>query len=139
MRDEGIGLHIAYELEKLILPEGIKVLDAGTRGLGLIDLMREAPKVIFIDAAEMGKTPGTVMRVTADELKMVPGKVDFSLHEVKLPQVLHLASLLEISPEVVIFGIQPKDLGWGMELSPPLKRVVPSIVKSVLKEVDNVS
>ena len=139
MRDEGIGLHIAYELEKSILPEGIKVLDAGTRGLGLIDLMREAPKVIFIDAAEMGKTPGTMMRVAADELKMVAGKVDFSLHEVKLPQVLHLASLLGISPEVVIFGIQPEDLGWGMELSPPLKRVVPSIVESVLKEVDNVS
>jgi hydrogenase maturation protease len=121
------------------LPEGIKVLDAGTRGLGLIDMMREAPKVIFIDAAEMGKTPGTMMRVTTDELKMVSGNVNFSLHEVKLPQVLHLASLLGICPEVVIFGIQPKDLGWGMELSPPLKRVVPSIVKSVLKEVDNVS
>ena len=137
MKDDGIGAHIVNELEKLRLPEGVKVLDAGTKGLGLVDLMRQAPKVIFVDAVDIGKEPGTVKRYTPQEIKEVNVKVKFSLHEVGLPQVLRLASLLGVSPEVVIFGIQPKDLSRGIGLSQELKRAVPNIVESVLREVDN--
>jgi hydrogenase maturation protease len=137
MKDDGIGAHIVHELEKLRLPEGVKVLDAGTKGLGLVDLMRQAPKAVFVDAVDMGKKPGAVKRFTPQEIESVTDRVNFSLHEVGLPQVLHLASALGISPEVVIFGIQPKDLGRGIGLSPELKRAVPNIVESVLSEVDN--
>lgn len=136
MKDDGIGAHIVHELEKLRLPEGVKVLDAGTKGLGLVDLMRQAPKVVFVDAVDMGKEPGTVKRYTPQEIKEVNDKVTFSLHEVGLPQVLRLASLLGVSPEVVIFGIQPKDLGRGTGLSQELKRAAPNIIESVLREVN---
>ena len=135
MKDDGIGAHIVCELEKLRLPEGVKLLDAGTKGLGLIDLMREAPKVVFLDAVDMGEKPGTVKRITPLEIKVVTDKAGFSLHEVCLPQVLQLASVLGISPEVVIFGIQPKDIGLGIGLSPELKTAVPDIIISVLKEL----
>lgn len=135
MKDDGIGAYIVCELEKLRLPEGVKLLDAGTKGLGLIDLMREAPKVVFLDAVDMGEKPGTVKRITPLEIKVVTDKAGFSLHEVCLPQVLQLASLLGISPEVVIFGIQPKDIGLGIGLSPELKTAVPDIIISVLKEL----
>jgi len=136
LKDEGIGVHIVHELEKLRLPEGVKVRDGGTSGLGLIDLMKEAPKVIFLDAVEMGKKPGTVMRFTFQEVKVVTDKVNFSLHQVGLPQVLVLASLLGVSPEVVIFGIQPKDIDWGIGFSSELKRMVPEIIKIVLRELN---
>ena len=135
LKDEGIGVHIARELEKLSLPEGVRVFDGGTGGLSLIDLMKETPRVVFLDAVEMGKKPGTLIRFTLPEVKMVTDKIKFSLHQVGLPEVLLLASLLRVSPEVVIFGIQPKDLGWGIGLSPELKKAVPEIVKSVLREV----
>ena len=137
MKDDGIGAHIVNELEKLRLPEWVKVLDAGTKGLGLADLMRQAPKVVFVDAVDMGKEPGTVKRFTPQGIKEVNVKVKFSLHEVGLPQVLSLASNLGVCPEVVIFGIQPKDIGRGIGLSQELKRAVPNIVESVLREVDN--
>ena len=137
MKDDGIGAHIVHELEKLRLPEGVKVLEAGTRGLGLVDLMREAPKVVFLDAVDMGKKPGTVKRFTPKDINVALDKVRFSLHEVGLPQVFDLAAVLGVSPEVVVFGIQPKDLGQGIGLSPELKRAVPNIVKSVLREVNN--
>lgn len=136
MKDDGIGAHVVCELENLRLPKGVMVLDAGTRGFRLVDLMREAPRVIFLDAVDMGEKPGTVKRFTPQEIKVVADKVRFSLHEVGLPQVLHLASLLGVSPEVVIFGIQPKDLGRGIGLSPELERAVPTIIESVLNEVD---
>jgi len=135
MKDDGIGAHIVHELEKLCLPEGVEVLDAGTRGLGLIDLMREAPKVVFLDAVDMGKKPGTVKIFAPQDIKVATDKTSFSLHEVGLPEVLFLASLLGVCPDVIIFGVQPKDLGRGTSLSPELKRAVPNIVKSVLREV----
>ena len=61
----------------------------------------------------------------------------FSLHEIGLPQVLLLAYRLGVCPGVVIYGIQPKDLGWGIGISPELIRAVPHLVESVLKEIDN--
>ena len=137
IKDDGIGAHIAHELEKRCLPEGVKVLDAGTSGLGLVDLMREAPKVVFLDAVDMGKKPGTVKRFTSEEIKAVTDKVRLSLHEVGLPQVLRLSSRLGVCPEVVVFGIQPKDLGRGIGLSQELRKAVPNIVESVLREVNN--
>ena len=138
MKDDGIGVYTAYELKKSKLPHWVKVLDAGTMGPGLIDLMREAAKVIFLDAVEMGKKPGTVVRLTAEEMEQVDEDASCSLHEIKLPQVLRLAFGLGISPEVVIFGIQPKEIGLGNSLTQPLKKAIPNMVESVLKEIENI-
>ena len=134
LKDEGIGVHIVHELEKLELPEGVRVFDSGTGGLSLIDLMKETPRVVFLDAAELGKKPGTVMRFSPQEVKMASDG-NFSLHEVGLPEVFLLASFLGVSPDVVIFGIQPKEIAWEIGLSPELRREVPGIVKLVLKEL----
>lgn len=134
-KDDGIGSHVAQELEKLKLPEGVKVIDAGIEGLTLVDMMREAPKVVFVDAVDMGKKAGTVRVFTRDDIMIDADKTGVSSHEIGLPQVLVLASLLGVSPEVTIVGIQPKDLGWGTDLSPELKRAVPDILECVLGEM----
>lgn len=134
-KDDGIGSYIVQELEKLKLPEGIKAIDAGTKGLALIDMMREAPKVVFIDAVEMGKKPGTVRYFSREDIILDADKTSVSLHEIGLPQVFLMASLLGISPEVAIIGIQPKDLGWGKGLSPEVRRSIPNILECVLKEM----
>jgi hydrogenase maturation protease len=135
MKDDGIGVHIAHKLEKLEMPEGVKVLDVGTRGFVLVDLMREAPKVLLIDAVEMGQEPGTVKIFTCRDIMGDREKRGFSLHEIGLPQVLLLAELQGIAPEVVIVGVQPKDLGWGAGLSPEVQKAVPHIVERVLGEM----
>lgn len=136
-KDEGIGVHLVRELEKLKLPPGVALLDAGTGGIGLLHLMEKTSKVVFLDAAQMGKEPGTFLRFTPGEVKLVDDTFNFSFHQLGLPQVLQLAAALGVPCEVVIFGIQPEDLGWGTELSPELKRVSPEIMKAVLREIDN--
>jgi len=95
------------------------------------------PKVIFIDAVEMGKKPGTVEVFTRKDIMLDADKTGASLHEIGLPQVFLMASLLGISPEVAIVGIQPKDLGWGIGLSPEVKRSVPDVLECVLDEMKN--
>ncbi|MFA4915294.1 MAG: HyaD/HybD family hydrogenase maturation endopeptidase [Syntrophales bacterium] len=137
-KDEGIGVHLIHELEKFKLPAGVTLLDAGTGGISLIHLMEQASKVIFIDAAQMGKEPGIFIRFTPEEVRLVNDKFNFSFHQLGLPQVLQLAAHLDISCKVIIFGVQPGDLGWGVKLSPPLKRALPEITMAVLREIDNV-
>lgn len=132
-RDDGIGVRIAHELEKLGMPQGVQVLDIGTGGLGFVDLMKETPKVVFLDAVEMGESPGTVRVFTQQEIGKAPDKIQVSLHEIDLPQLLLFAFLQGRSPELLVVGIQPKDLGWGTGLSPELERAVPDIVEYVLK------
>ena len=136
MKDDGIGPHIARELEKLKLPEGVKAVDAGVKGLALVDMMQEASKVMFVDAVEMGMKAGSVRVFTPKDIRIDAEKTGFSSHEIGLPQLLFLASLLGLSTEVAIVGIQPKDLGWGTGLSPELQRAVPHILESVLDALE---
>lgn len=39
--------------------------------------------------------------------------------------------------EVVIFGVRPKEVGYGMELTKEIEAIVPDIIKLVLAEIAN--
>jgi hydrogenase maturation protease len=137
LKDEGVGVHVAQELQKKGLPPLVEVHDGGVAGIGLLDFFQGASKVLLIDAASMNLDPGTVVRFTPDE---VAGKIAgprFSAHEVGVLEVLDLAKALDqYPPEVVIFGIQPKEICWGTELSPEVQASIPKAVEAVWKEID---
>jgi len=38
--------------------------------------------------------------------------------------------------DVVIIGVEPEDMSWGLELSAKLQQRIPQIIKLVLEEVD---
>lgn len=130
-----MGVHLAQALEQVSLPEGVRVVDGGTGGLSLLYALEKAAKVIFLDAAEMGADPGTVVRFTLQDARLAGDQLAFSLHELGLHQVLQLAESLGIVCEIVFYGIQPKDLGWGIGLSPDVEKAVPRILDSVMKEI----
>lgn len=59
-----------------------------------------------------------------------------SLHQVGLLETLLMARQLGCAPEeVVIFGIVPKDMSPGLELSEEVAAVVPKVVELVLAEL----
>ncbi len=134
--DEGVGVHAVRELKKRVLPPGVEVLDAGVVGIGLLDLFQGAEKVLLIDAAEMNRAPGTVVRFTPDDIQPHAEGPKFSTHDVGLPEVLHLAKALSQSPpQVVIIGVQPKEISWGTDLTPEIRAALPKAVEAVLKEL----
>ncbi len=137
LKDEGVGIHALREIREKTLPPGVEVLDGGTVGIGLLELLPGAGKVIFIDAAEMGLPPGTVVRFTPEEIRSEPKTARFSAHEVGLMDVLELAGALGQSPqEVVIIGIQPKEVSWGTDLSPEVQASLSRVVEIVIKELE---
>ncbi|MEM2960843.1 MAG: hydrogenase maturation protease, partial [Candidatus Bathyarchaeia archaeon] len=77
--DDGVGPAIAKELCSLDLPENVEVIDAGTPGLSIVELILGARKVIFVDATITGSKPGTVQKFILDQLEAVPKETKISL------------------------------------------------------------
>ena len=53
-----------------------------------------------------------------------------------LSPFLKIMSLMGSEPkEIVIIGIEPKEIDWGIELSAELQQKIPEIVNIVLNEI----
>jgi len=138
LMDEGIGVHTINELETHDLPKSIEIYDGGTGGFKLIDLMHGAARVIFIDAVETGKAPGSVTIFSAEDVHSIYNKKKYSLHDTDLMEIIKMAEMLGNPPMIEIVGIQPKTINYGTTLSKELAGSMSNIVNSVLKRIEEV-
>jgi hydrogenase maturation protease len=134
--DDGVGVCVAKALATQVLPAGVEVVDGGTQGLGLVNLMEGRRRVIVVDAADMGRAPGQFLRCTLDEANLLSKDRPLSLHEAGLCEALLLAHALNLLPdEVVILGVQPASVEWDRDLSPEVRAALPALVAAVVAEV----
>ncbi len=134
--DDGVGIRAAELLAGRALPEGVEVIDAGTRGLDLVNLMEGWPRVVLIDAAYVGKAPGEFVRFTPDEANLLGDDEYLSVHAAGLREALLLARVLGVLPdEVIVYGVQPSHVDWQEGLSPEVEAALPKLVEAILKEV----
>jgi hydrogenase maturation protease len=135
LRDEGVGVRVIEKMREIPLPDDVELVDGGTAGADLLDVLAERKKVIVIDAIQADCEPGTVLRFTADDLTQ-PDRVGMSLHELGLGQALKMTKQLGCEPkEVVVFGIKPRDISCGLELSEEITASLPKVVELVLAEI----
>ena len=134
LRDEGVGVRVIETLQQQKTPDTIDLVDGGTSGADLIDILADRRKVIIVDAVDAGKAPGTVIRFEEDDLENIPNSA-LSLHELGIAETLKMTRKLNCKPkEVVFFGIQPKDISPGLELSDEMGEIVPIVAEKALKE-----
>ena len=138
LMDEGIGVHTINELEKHDLPESIEMYDGGTGGFKLIDLMHGAARVIFIDAVETGKIPGSVTIFSTEEVHSIYNKKKYSLHDTDLMEIIKMTEMLDNPPMIEIVGIQPKTINYGTTISKELTDSMPNIINIVLRKIEEV-
>jgi len=134
--DEGVGVRAveAISREKSI-PAGVEVVDGGTGGADLIDVLAERERVIVIDAFDAGLPPGTVLRRNIEEVAAQEPS-GASLHEFGVVEAVAATRLLGCAPkEVVVFGIQPGSVAPGLALSPEASRAVEEVVQMVVEEL----
>jgi len=135
LQDEGIGVHVVRAMESIPLPDDVELLDGGTAGADLLDTISERRKLIVIDALDADVPPGTIVRMTPDDL-MARTSDSVSLHEFGLAETLMMARQLRCSPlHVAIIAVKPKQVQCGLELSPDMRRWMPRIMEAVLHEV----
>ena len=136
LKDEGIGVHIAQALQEAPLPNNVEleVLDGGTLPDASLSF-GEVDKLIVVDAVQAGGEPGAIYRFRPEDIK-TDDRVLTSLHQVSLLENLWMMERFgQKSEDVVIIGIEPKDMNWGLELSTKLQQRIPQIIKVVLEEV----
>ncbi len=138
LMDEGIGVHTINELEKYDLPRSVEIYDGGTGGFKLIDLIHNAKKVIFIDAVEIEKEPGTITIFKSEDVRSQYPKKRYSLHDTDLLEVIKMIELLDNAPEIEIVGIQPKTINYGTALSKELTDSMSNIINTVRRKIEEV-
>ncbi len=136
--DDAVGIVAVEQLRaRGDLPSGVRLIDGGTDGLGLIPVIEGCQRVIVIDAVEMAQSPGTIRRFVWGDVRILGQDVScLSLHQTDLAGALTLADALGcLPPEVVIFGVQPQCLDWDDPLSPAVERALPVLIDALINEV----
>lgn len=133
LRDEGIGCHVAHALEEIPLPD-VKIIDGGTCP-DLLQFLEDTDKLIIVDAVKGGGPPGQIYRFHLEDITL--GQKPFlSLHDVCLVDNLMLMKFWHSVDETVVIGVEPKQVDWGLELSPELQGKMPQIIDTILSELN---
>jgi len=133
LRDEGVGCHVVHALEGIPLPD-VKIIDGGTCP-DLLQFLEDADKLIIVDAVKGGGKPGQIYRFHLEDITLEQ-KPFLSLHDVGLVDNLMLMQLWHSIGETIIIGVEPKELEWGLELSPELREKMPQIIDAILSELN---
>ena len=133
--DDGLGVHAANLLrDDPRVPPAVSVLDGGTLGLDLIGYACDVPRVLFLDAMNTGKPPGTLGRRTAPEL--LGCTAGWSAHQLGLADLLSaLALVSKIPQEIVVLGLQPEITDWGTTMSPRVQGSLPQLVEAAVAQL----
>lgn len=137
LSDEGVGVHVVRELMRMRLPSGVSVVEGGTEGFGLLNIITETDRLIVIDAVKGGASPGSIYRFDIDEIRDCPSGFKTSIHQIGILEVLNLSRLIGHTPRTTVIGIEPKSLEMGMELSPEVKEKIPRIITLILEEIEH--
>ncbi len=136
LKDEGVGIHVIHALQNSLLPTNVdlELIDGGTSP-NFLYLLDGADKLIIIDAVEGGNEPGAIYRFRAGDIEQ-EGKCALSMHEIGLLDDLEMMEHMGGKrKDAIIIGVEPKEIGWGLELSSELEQKVPQMVKVVLDEI----
>lgn len=134
LADEGTGIHMLDYLRRHHpgLDE-VTLLDGGTLSFTLLPYIESTDNLIVVDAAELDAAPGTVKTFCGPEMDRFAGKTKRSVHEVSLGDLLAIAHLTDTLPEKrALVAVQPRDVGWGHDLSNPVKLALPEAANSII-------
>jgi len=135
MGDEGVGVHVIYEMEELELPEYVDVLDGGTGGFFLMNYFDEYPVVIFLDATMDGKEAGSISVIRPKFASDFPSAL--SVHDVGLKDMIEAIYLQDKKPDIHLVTISIEKLvPMKMELSEEVEKAVPEVIETILKLAD---
>jgi hydrogenase maturation protease len=127
LTDDGIGVHIVRELRKDFSP-GTLAVEVGTAVLDALHLIEWADKILAVDAMQAGGLPGTVYASDIHDMEESASRA--SLHELSLLAALRFLPD-QRRPEVVVLGIEPEKIDYGLDLSSTLLALMPRYLQVV--------
>jgi hydrogenase maturation protease len=123
MTDEGVGVCVVETIkQRYDLSGNVEVMDLGTGNMNVLHAIAGRQKVVFVDCALMGESPGTIRRFSLDDVVSKKIQSHWSAHDGDLLNLLNISkSLGELPEEIVLFGIEPQTIEFGEQLTPCLQ------------------
>lgn len=147
LADDGFGVEVARRLAERGLPDSVRVVDFGIRGMDLVyELLEDYAAVIFVDTVQRGERPGTLYLI---EPHIEEGEVTLDTHGMDPVKVIALARALGAKPagaylvacEPAVLG-SPDDEDVVVELSAPVQAAIDeavTMVESLLADIGNLT
>jgi hydrogenase maturation protease len=135
LSDEGVGVHVARRMMEMDLPPEVRVVEGGTDGFGLMNILLKADRVILVDAVKAGGPPGSIYRFEVEDCPPFPDMFKTSVHQISILEVINLSGLIGSTPRATIIGVEPKSLEMGMDLSPEIEAKIPRLIQLIREEV----
>jgi len=131
MGDEGVGVHLIQEMDKLELPPHVDILDGGTGGFLLLNCFESYNKIIFVDATMDDKEEGTVSLIRPKFASDFPSAL--SVHDVGLKDMIEAVYLMENQPDLYLFTISIEQVvPMTTELAPKVKKAIPKAIEQII-------
>jgi len=136
MNDDAAGVLVVQGVSKRFsFPDRVLFLDGGTLGLDILPYLEGVDRLLVIDAVETGSVPGTLVRLTGDDIPLALA-TKVSPHQMGLKDLLLVADLQGHSPrEMVLWGVQPGSINMEMTLSPEVAAVMDVLQDRVVGEL----
>jgi hydrogenase maturation protease len=134
--DDGVGPQAIQRLrnDARVSEDTTTLIEGGTLGLELLTYIWDCSYLLVLDAVDIGQPPGTLVRLSSQELQTLPGKG--SVHQLGVADLLvALRVLARRQPTVVLLGVQPATTDWGTELSPAVGAAMESLIEATVAEL----
>lgn len=133
--DDGFGPAVIEELQRFMLPDTVKAVDAGVCGPEFIFTLLDpgvTKWLIVIDLLEFGAAPGSITRMELADLP--PG----SIHDAGPGGVAETLRQVQESIPTLIIGCQPKNISYPemvFGLSDEVQSSIPRAVRAVMEGI----
>lgn len=132
MGDEGVGVQLVQEMNKMQLPEYIDILDGGTGGFLLLNCFEAYRNIIFVDATMDGREEGTVRLIRPRFASDFPSAL--SVHDVGLKDMIEAVYLMDNRPDIQLFTISIRQMTpMCIDLSPAVQQAIPNAISQILE------
>jgi hydrogenase maturation protease len=129
MNDEGVGIAVIRQMQEEGF-HGADLLDGGTGGIHLLDILQSYETVIVVDASLDKFPPGHIRVLHPHFASEFPQQL--SAHEFGLRDLILHASVTGYLPELHLVAISVKNFQqMGMELSGEAKAAIPEAVRRI--------
>ena len=126
LRDDGVGLHALCALRR-VDPNGVQLADWGFPPRGQLVRLPRGARILLLSAIRAGYPPGTVHQLREADL-------DGKDWDELLPQAA-IRDLLSHWPhkrdDLALLGVEPADEDYGTNLSPEVRKALPSLLQAV--------
>ena len=140
LADEGFGVHFVRWFSQRYKPaERVSIIDGGTLGYALIDIICSCENMIVIDVLKAKDKPGSIYRFDTEEMQahMPPPT---TAHEVTFFDVLFKVELMDELPQTLFLCIVPQDYGeMNLEMTASMWEKFPVMEKFLLAELSKLN